>query len=359
MLDFPVGCGMLIFMFRRFRLLLLLLALLGCGTAKATTFLTLQSTYLGNGWFQYQMNVMDDPFFNMVYISDLGINFTNQIDQSTTSTNYTFDSTNSVSGFSDWTFTNWPPAVRPYTETFLLRSSNTSWKIGTNNPSTPWGAIILGSLGWNSFAPDNGAVFFAKMSCLIPCDAADADGSPTNYLFVLKLMDDVNINQLIQTNGNIYGVDFTWGYNSTFVVQGSMDLNSWTNIIYIWSYPPETAWTTNTPLNNYGQFFRVELLADGHATNLPPLTSALAFPSKTKASVSPTTPRVTGSQFVNGKFLVHVATQSDEIVLVQVVNSHGTICQSQQVTAKGTLATATFDVDNLPNPVFFNTVAVQ
>jgi hypothetical protein len=356
MLDFPGGCGMIVFVFRRFRPLLLLLVLLGCGTAKATTFLTLQSTYLGDGWFQYQMNVMNDPFFTSVDISDFEIDFTNQIDQSTTSTNWVYNGTNAF--FSDWTSTNIPP--RPYSDTLLIRSSERSWRLETNYPEVP-GAFIGFSLHFADLAPSalKGVVGFTEMPCLIPCDAADADGSPTNYLFVLKLMDDVNINQLIQTNGNIYGVDFTWGHDSTFVVQGSMDLNSWTNIAYIWSYPPETVWTTNTPLNNYGQFFRVELVADGHATNLPPLTSTLAFPSKTKTNVSSTTPHVTGSQFVNGKFLVHVATQSGQIVRVQAVNSHGTICQSQQVTAKGTSATATFDADTLPNPVFFNTVAVQ
>jgi hypothetical protein len=357
MLDFPGGCGIFVFMFRRFSLLLLLMALFGCGITKATTFLTLQSTYLGDGWFQYQMNVMNDPFFTEADITDLQIIFTNQIDQTDGTAGWSYQGTN------EWEFTNGYPA-RPYSETFLIRSSETSWRLATNVFD---GALVLFSLfptDFNPMAVESGVISGnivgnGWLPCLVPCDTADADGSPTNFLYVLKLLPDVTINQLIQTNGNIYGVDFTWDSDSTFLIQGSTNLNNWTNIGYIWSYPPETVWTTNTPLNNYGQFFRVELVADGHATNLPPLTSALAFPSKTKASVSSTTPRVTGSQFVNGKFLVKVATQSGQMVLVQAMNSHGTIYQSRQVTAKATSVTATFDVGNLPNPVFFNAVAVQ
>lgn len=350
---------MIVFMFRRFRPLLLLLALLGCGTAKATTFLTLQSTYLGNGWFQYQMNVLNDPFFTKANITGLGINFTNQIDQVDGTNGWSYQETNG------WEFTNGYPA-RPYSETFLIRSSATSYRLGL--ATNVDGAIVLMSLVLTEMYPgiaegfiSGNIVGYAMMPCLVPCDAAEADGSPTNFTYVLKLLPDVSINQLIQTNGNIYGVDFTWDSDSTFLLQGSTDLNNWTNTAYIWSYPTETVWTTNTPLNDYGQFFRVSLIADGHATNLPPLASAFTMASKTKAkaNMSSTTLRVIGSQFVNGKFLVNVATQSGQMVLVQAVNSRGTICQSQQVTAKATSATATFDVGNLPNPVFFNAVAVQ
>jgi len=359
MLDFPGGCGMLVFMFRKLRLLLLLLALFGYGIAKATTFLTLQSTYLGDGWFQYQMNVMNDPFFAEADITGLGINFTNQIDQTDGTAGWSYQGTN------DWEFTNGYP-VRPYSETFLIRSSATSYRLGL--ATNVDGAIVLMSLVLTEMYPgmaegviSENIVGYAMMPCLVPCDAADADGSPTNFTYVLKLLPDVAINQLIQTNGNIYGMDFTWDSDSTFLLQGSTDLNNWTNAAYIWSYPPETVWTTNTSLNDYGQFFRVELVADGHATNLPPLASAftMASKAKAKASLSSTSPRVTGSQFVNGKFLVKIATQKGQTVSVQALDSHGSIHQSQEVTPTGTSVTATFNVGNLPNPVFFNAVAAQ
>ena len=343
-------------MFRKLIPAFLLLALLG--TAKATTFLTLQSTYLGDGWFQYQMNVMNDPFFTMVDIGGFEVSFTNEIDQSTSSTNYAYNG--SDGSYAGWALTNWPPTGRPYTETFLLRSSETSWKLQTDNPNPSGpGAIIDGGLSWNeAIAPSelNGGLFFAGMACLVPCSPEEADGSPTNYTYVLKLVPDVALNGLIQTNGNVFGVDFTWNYDSTFLLQGSTDLNDWTNIAYIWSYPPETVWTTNTPLNNYGQFFRVELVADGYSTNLPPLASALATTPRIKSAVSPASPAVTGSKFVNGRILVNVAKQSGQTVSVEALDSHGTVCGTQSVVVQGTSSTVSFDATKLPNPAFFKVV---
>jgi hypothetical protein len=337
----------------KFITILLLFSLME--SSEATTFLTLQSTYLGGGWFQYQMNVMNDPFFYAVDIQDFGVAVTNQLDQSTTSTNYSFEETNLYNA--DWTLTNWPPPQRPYTETFLLRSAETSWRLATNGPA--WdGAIIEGSLGWNSISPFQGAVFYSIMPCLVPCADADADGSPTNYVYTLELVPDITINALLQTNGNFYGLDFTWDYDSTFLLQGSTDLNTWTNISYVWSYPPETIWTTNTLLNAYGQFFRIELAVDGHATNLPPL-SALAMSTETKPSTFLPAQAVTGIKFVNGKIVVSVTAQSSQKVSVVAMNSRGAICARQSVIWQGTSAAATFDSTNFPNPVFFNAVTAQ
>jgi hypothetical protein len=80
----------------------LVVFLLGLENSFATTFLQFDSTYLGDGWFQYRMQVMNDPFFIEADITDLQIHFTNQIDHSTSSQNWT----NSSSGnsYSDWSF---------------------------------------------------------------------------------------------------------------------------------------------------------------------------------------------------------------------------------------------------------------
>jgi hypothetical protein len=53
---------------------------LGLDTSFGTTFLQFDSTSLGDGWFQYHMQVADDPFFTEADIISLNINFTNQID---------------------------------------------------------------------------------------------------------------------------------------------------------------------------------------------------------------------------------------------------------------------------------------
>jgi len=343
--------------------LLLSLLWLGPGTACATTFLQLQSTCLGDGWFQYQMTVLNDPFFTEADITELDIHFTNQIDQSNGAQDWV--NTGSSNSVSSWAFTNGYPA-RPYAETFLIRSSETSYRLGVATNLD--GAIVLLSLYCADLYPGIAAgtisvniVGYAMMPCLIPCSPEDADGSPTNFVYDLKLLPDVVINQLIQSNGEIQGVDFTWDSASTFLLQGTADFNNWTNIAYIWSYPPETVWTTNVSLGDYGQFFRVALVADGHSTNLPPLTSHLALAPKAiaKAGVASTTPRVTGCQFAKGRMAVNIATQPGQTVQVQAVDSHGTVKQTQRTTAQGTSAAVSFDAASLPSPVFFQAVAIQ
>lgn len=340
--------------------LMLVLLWLGLRTADATTFLELKSTYLGDGWFQYQMSVLDDPFFTEADITGLQINFTNQIDQSNGTQGWVY--TGATSG---WAFTNGYPA-RPYAETFLVQSSETSYRLGVGTNSD--GAVALLSLYLTDIYPGIASgvvsaniVGYAMMPCLVPCSPEEADGSPTNFVYDLKLLPDVTINQLIQTNGQIYGVDFTWDSASTFLLQGSADLNIWTNIAYLWSDPPETVWTTNTALNAYGQFFRVALVADGHSTNLPPLTSNLALMTRSiaNAGVASTTPRVTSCQFAGGRVAVNLVSQPGQTVQVQAVDSHGTVRQTQRTTAQGTAATVNFDAASLPNPVFFQAAAVQ
>jgi len=337
--------------------------LLGFENSFATTFLQFDSTYLGDGWFQYRMQVMNDPFFTEADIIGLQINFTNQIDQSTSSQNWT----NSDSGdsYSEWSFSQGYPA-RPYEEVFLVRSAETSYRLGTNGVGD--GALVVFSLYLAEFNPwaSNGdfsanIVGYAAFPCLVPCTPEEADGSPTNFSYALKLLPDIFIQQLIQSNGVVSGVDFLWDYASTLLLQASTDLTTWTNVAYIWSVPPETLWTTNTPLNDFGQFFRLELVADGYQTNLPPLTSnaVLAKPAASRVSVAPLAaiPRVSGCQMIKGKIAVSVATQPNQHYSVSVLDSHKVVLATQPLTATGNSATVYFDTRSLPTPVFFQVAA--
>jgi hypothetical protein len=332
---------------------------LGLGTAGATTFLQFQSTALGDGWFQYQLQAMKDPFFVEADITSVGIGFTNEIDHNSSQANWTNSDWNS--SYSTWSFNSAYPTP-PYQETFLIRSSETGYKLGTNFN----GSIILMSLILNDYYPHSeGGIFsqnvvgYAFVPCLVPCRPEEADGSPTNFVFTLKLLPDVSISQLLQTDGYIYGVDFIWDGTSTFVLQGSPNLNNWTNIAYVWSDPPETVWTTDRNLADFGSFFRVEMVSNGHNTNLPPLNSNVALTSKAvaKTSLITTTPRVTGCKPAGSTMVVNLATQPQQACTVQAMNSHRVILQSQQVSPTGTSATVSFDANSLPSPVYFQVIA--
>jgi hypothetical protein len=329
---------------------------LAAGVARATTFLTLQSTYLGNGWFQYQMNVMDDPFFLEADITGVYLNFTNQIDQVAGTNDWDYQ------GSDGWEFTNGYPA-RPYSETFLVQSSYTSYRLGSATNMD--GAVVLLSVELSGLYPgiadgvsSQNIVGYANLPCLVPCPPEAADGSPTNFVFNLKLVPDVEINQLIQTNGEIYGVDFDWSSSATFLLQGRPNLSTWTNIAYLWSDPPETVWTTNSPLNSDGQFFRIELVCDGHQTNLPPLNGGTPIPKTvTKPKLAMASLKVTGCQLVGNQIAVKVAAQPGQSVQVQAINRRGTVLQSQRLVASQSSVTASFDSVSLPTPVFFQAVA--
>ncbi|HTB84193.1 MAG TPA: hypothetical protein VK742_11110 [Candidatus Sulfotelmatobacter sp.] len=343
-------------------LLLGWLGLTGMQTARATTFLQFQSTALGNGWFQYQICVLNDPFFSKADITGLSVNFTNQTAQCGDGTNWGYSG--NANGYSDWDFTNGIPA-RPYQTTFLVHSSETSWRLATKNFD---GAIVLFSLMLSDVNPGyqesigQNILGYASMPSLVPCSPAAADGSATNYNFTLKLMPDVNINHLIQTNGVISGVDFTWNYSSTFLLQGSMDLHNWTSVAYISSSPPETVWTTNVSLNSFGQFFRVELVGGEVGNSLPSAQSSASIAKASvtpQALIAPTTPQITRCQLTGNKIAVNVSAQTGQAVQVSAVDSQGVIQQSQNVTAQSSLAIANFDPASLPNPVYFKVAAVQ
>jgi hypothetical protein len=159
----------------------------------------------------------------------------------------------------------------------------------------------------------------------------------------------------------VSGVDFLWGYDSTLLLQASTDLTTWTNVAYLWSYPPETIWTTDLPLNDFGQFFRLELVANGHQTDLPPLTSSatLVKPAATKASIasSTTIPRVSGCQMSHGKIAVNIATKPNQLYNVSALDSRKVVQATQPLTATGDSATVYFDTRSLPTPVFFQVTA--
>jgi hypothetical protein len=344
----------------------LLAALLGfgCGTASATTFLEFQSTCLGSGSFQYSMKVMKDPYITEAGFYGLYLPFTNLVDQSTSSTNWSCDGTNGAPPWVSWS-SDGDPVIPPCTNTFLAQSSESSYRLAnvTNCDGTPTGdgAVVTLGLTVNALFPGNSFVGYAWMPCLVPCSPDQADNSPTNFVFDLVLVSDIQINGLIQTNGVVCGVDFTYNYQSTLLLQATTDLINWTNVAYIWTTPPETIWTTNVSLGNYGQFFRLELVAGEYTTNLPPLSSAVTLAPGTaaKADATTTTAKVTNVHFVQGKVMVTVAAQPGQTLQVQAADSQGTLRQTQQTTVQGTSATVGFDAASLPNLVYFRVAPIQ
>ncbi len=335
---------------------LLALFWVGMGTTRATTFLELQSTYLGDGWFQYRMNVMNDPFFTQSDVPGIQIGFTNQIDHSTTATNWF--NTDSTNAYSSWSFTGGISPAPPFGVTWMIRSSETAYKLETNffkgdaiaQLSLNIASIYPGILSGSGVFSQN-AIGCANLPCLVPCPPEQADGSPTNLVYDLKLAPDVVIKQLILTNGEVRGVDFRWDSEATFVLQSTSDFNNWTNLTYVWSYPPETFWTTNQSLNGRGSFFRLELVTDGHSTNGSLISNSTVKP-KSPRFVPPT---ITSCRLTNGNIVVGLNSSSPgHVFYVQALDSSLVVRQSQLLSSG--ILTASFDPASLPNPVYFRSV---
>ena len=353
---------------RRFRLKFCFIAwALSVGTCLGTTFATLDSTYLGNGWFQYRLQVLNDRFFSGGGISQVWWNFTNQIELGNIPTNWSFDS--SSQGVSYWSRTNYDFPDRPYDETFLLRSSETSFRLGTN--SNDGTAQIFFNMQVGDINPlGNGYVSTlfggARLPCLVPCRPELADGSPTNYSYSLKLLPDISL-EILQQDGVIGGLSFDCSYASTFALEASSDLNTWTTVGNLWSYPPKTIWMSYEGLNDFGQYFRLELVANGYQSDPPPLNpyasyltaanQSLAVKVDTVGTQSNAIPRVRNCQILEGKIAVNIITRPNQTCIVNAVDNHKAIRATQQITAKNDWATVIFDTANLPSPVFFQVVA--
>jgi hypothetical protein len=108
--------------------LLFSISLLVAGRAQASTFETIESSYLGNGWFQYDVKMFYDPFFLEADLTQFSVNVTNGVDIELGANPANWNSTANVAS---WMHTG-PAQSRPNEQIFLLHSSATNYLIGTN-----------------------------------------------------------------------------------------------------------------------------------------------------------------------------------------------------------------------------------
>jgi hypothetical protein len=331
------------------RVLVILLSL-EAGTGFATTFLQLDSTYLGDGWFQYRLRVMKDPFFSEAYVTKFAPSFTGQVDCQAGPQNWT---NTFAAGASTWLPVE-RPLDRPNEQVFLMRSAAKSYQMGSfflNLSLYPQAAICpLGDASKNIW-------YFGTFPCLVPGASEQEAGPSPTFSYVLKLLPDISIQRLLQTNGAVQGVDFTWAYSSTFLLQASTDLAHWTNVSYLWSSPPETLWMADSPLSPLGQFFRLELVANGLVTNLPPLSlgamAAIPLGAKGQIPAPAATPRIVDCQVTQGRVAVSLMVEPNQACAVEALDSLHRVRAIRQVTASTNSATVFFEAQTLPSPVFF------
>lgn len=267
--------------------------LLAVAAAQARSPLSMQSTYLGGGWFRYTVGVVDDPFFLFLDVNGFQFSHPSIVERGPNPAGWT---NNPATGF--WGFAGASPGNQtlPYAASFLVRSSETHYKRGGFASLS----MNFSTLGGYHGIPASGLVSgFWPAPVLVPCPANEADGSSTNLLVTDDnlALPDIRITELARTGETIRGVSYEFSAENTVRLEGSRDLVTWTNIAYIYGVSNVTTWTTNRALNEFGNFFRVRLIDYGHVTSLPPLSStggtgtampAGAFqPAESKQTASP------------------------------------------------------------------------
>lgn len=238
--------------------------------------LTLESTYLGEGMFRYRIHTSDDPFFNYLDVLGLGID-------GVTATNLGVNpprwSSNLQPASVSWNFDAQTAGsqVRPYTATFTMQSGFTNFRRSTLGATLIMSLGTVGAYHGQPEALDVTGLWNADV--LVPCAPGDADGSSTNLLAVgpFEWVADIRIVELLRQGDSVMGVKYDYAETNTVRLEASRDMLSWTNVAYIYGGRPTTSWTNNTSLNAYGNFFRLRLVAEGHASSVPPLSAAAGF----------------------------------------------------------------------------------
>ena len=243
--------------------------LLIVGAVRARSPVSLESTYLGGGWFRYTVGVVDDPFFHFLDVNAFGFSHPSLIEYGTNPSGWTNGPT-----IGSWDFAGPSPGsqTRPYSASFLVRSSETHFKRSGSAALL----FTLSTIGGYHGIPETGTVGgFWNAPVLVPCPASEADGSSTNLLVTCDslTLPDIRITGLQRTAETIRGVSYEFSAENTVRLEGSRDLVMWTNIAYIHGNNGVTTWTTNRALNDFGNFFRLRLIDYGHAVNLPPLSA--------------------------------------------------------------------------------------
>lgn len=233
------------------------------GANYSQPFVSCQSTYLGSGWFQYEVTIHNDPFFQALESPSFTPRyFTNFLALGSTPANWG-SATNATS--ISWSYTTNSAVPRPYNVTFLAQSTNTTFKEGellfafSVYPQTPFVSSPV-------FPVNIAGV--VDVSGLVPCAPGDEDGSPSSLYSSMGLTPDIKIDDFLVVSNRLTGLLFSWDYESTMIILASDDFQSWTNVSYALGYTGQTTWTSSVPLDVYGKYFRINLFATEHRPEL-------------------------------------------------------------------------------------------
>lgn len=234
---------------RSIRLIVVLVVnAIGLTAAISRDVVEVESQYLGNGWFQYSLRTLPDPLIAEIGFGQLiPYPFTNYVASIVPPhwTNFMYQG--------EWNgiaFDASGPQPRLNEINFSVCSSSMYFR------QQRYGFVTTIAITLADCFRDRYFGGYLNLPCLVPCAPEEADGSPLQLVARFELIPDLIINQLILTNGEVHGLTFSGVSIETVELQGSHDLSNWTAVARFPGISPGM-WTTNSPLNAYGEFFRL------------------------------------------------------------------------------------------------------
>lgn len=244
------------------RCVLLFLALsLMPGISRAGSLFEMESAYLGDGWFRYRIKTLGDPLFSALDLTSFGVPFTNRVEYGAAPSLWL--EAGAESHRVDWIYDSFNAQNPGYEVTFTARSAERNFRTVTTN--------VLGYSflfnGGNPGGPPVSAAGVAAFPVLVPCPPAQADGSPPTRTAGFEALPPLKIDRLVTEGSQVRGLVFSWVGDFTVRLQATTNLTEWREVARLFGTGASNLWTTNQPLNARGNFFRLQLVGQGH---IPP-----------------------------------------------------------------------------------------
>src|SRR5262245_13045623 len=329
---------------------LLLWFALGLGVVQAAAvnfdLVQLESKYLGDGLFQYTLTFPDGRYFESLKINALKVPFGNFAEFGQSSSNWNAGAT--LAATIQWDHAPDFLEKPPYRAVLLARSNERTFRRSVFGEE----AIVTYGLYWYPWASDTigGALVFGRLSCLSPCQAAEADrSSPTCSSALSGPYPELKIQSFVISNDVHYGLNFSAGRFGVGI-ESSRDLITWTNIADVQSTNDFATWLSDVPLPELGSFFRLRVGPSPIPSPVPPAGASLlatGSSQRTASTVSVGTIRVE-----NGMVEVPIKTQAGRVYRVSLTGFDGEEKQVRTFTASSDETTVQFPDRDLPNPCY-------
>jgi len=240
----------------------LLLAIMAFGLdCHAYPFVTVKTTCGTNGWFEYELAVHNDPFWNQVDSMGLAaLQVTNVQDVGAIPSGWiNAVSTNAIVWSYSGTLTD--PVARPQVIHMSFQSPHTAFRRAPNALCVMFSAYPQMDIypRENGVAPSVNIVGYRYAEGLVPCAQSEADGSPPAMTTTWDIVPDIRMTDFLAVSNQLQGVNFTWNSTFTMGVDASWDMTSWSNVACVIGDAGTNTWTSSVPLDQVGKYFRLRL----------------------------------------------------------------------------------------------------